>query len=76
MVCWSAEAKRVFDILLDGSLLRGTLEQVLLEKGQSTEATVDVEYTFLVVPPQQSSSIPQQAWCGRICAGAISADHC
>lgn len=58
-----AEPARVFDVLLDGELLRGTLEDTLVEHSKSTEGTVELEYTFLTLPPQLDETIPQQDWC-------------
>ena len=59
-----AEPAKVFDILLDGELLRGTLEDTLVERNQSTEGIVELEYTFLTLPPQLDETVPQQDWCG------------
>ena len=56
----------MFDVLLEGEPLRGTLQDSLLDKGLSTEVTVPLEYTFLALPPQLDSSVPQQAWCANL----------
>jgi len=54
---------RPFDFLLGGELLRQTLEVALLDKGVSTEAVVEVEYTFVMLPPDLEQSVPHKDWC-------------
>jgi hypothetical protein len=56
-------ARRVFDFLVDGELLRGSLGAVLMAKALSTEAVVELEYTFLALPPQPDASREQTDWC-------------
>jgi hypothetical protein len=59
-----AEPAKVFDIIVVGELLRGALEDTLVAKNVSTEGTVELEYTFLALPPQLDESIPQNDWFG------------
>ena len=59
----AAEAPRVFDIILEGELLRDTLGEALVAKSVSTESAVVLEYTLLAVPPRLEHSTPQPDWC-------------
>lgn len=58
----TADPPRVFDIILEGELLRDTLGESLVAKSVSTESAVVVEYTLLAVPPKLSHSAPQSDW--------------
>jgi hypothetical protein len=62
----------VFDVLVGGELLRSSLQECLEARSLSTEATVELEYTFLALPPQLDTSIPQHEWCAaaRACRPA------
>ena len=53
----------MFDIILEGELLRDTLGEALVAKNVSTESAVVLEYTLLAVPPKLSHSTPQTDWC-------------
>ena len=50
---------------MGGELLRGTLEATLLAQDTSTEGVIELEYTFLALPPQLDDSIPQADWCAH-----------
>eukprot|EP00892_Ulva_mutabilis_P001861 jgi/Ulvmu1/11676/UM008_0085.1 len=76
------DVPKVFDVILDGELLRQTLGDALLARSVSTETTVQLEYTFLVAPPKLSHTSPQQDWIralagvpeGLFCSGSASGD--
>lgn len=57
-----ADGPKVFDIILDGELLRQNLGDALLARDISTESTIQLEYTFLVAPPKLAHTSPQQDW--------------
>lgn len=64
------EPARPFDFLVDGELLRKSLEQHLLEKGISTEVLLEIEYIPAVVPPEPKSAIPHDDWVSAVDAFA------
>lgn len=57
-----ADPPRVFDVILEGELLRASLGESLLASGVSTERAVLLEYTLLSVPPTLTHSAPQKDW--------------
>nr|ARO50093.1 WD40 protein [Yamagishiella unicocca] len=57
---------RPFDFLVDGELVRRSLEQHLLGHNLSAESTLEVEYVPAVVPPQQKSSTPHDDWVSSV----------
>ncbi|KAG2450685.1 hypothetical protein HYH02_004524 [Chlamydomonas schloesseri] len=67
---------RPFDFLIDGELVRKSLEQHLLAHNLSAESTLEVEYVPAVVPPQQKNSTPHDDWVSSVdgsrCAPASS----
>ncbi|KAI4352478.1 hypothetical protein L6164_006728 [Bauhinia variegata] len=48
--------KGPFDFLIDGELVRMSLEQFLLAKGISAEKVLEIEYIKAVVPRKEESS--------------------
>eukprot|EP00798_Chlamydomonas_sp_ICE-L_P019457 gene19457-26119_t len=56
---------RPFDFLVNGELLRKTLEHFLLEKEISAEATLEIEYVPAVVPPKNKDSLPHDDCWGK-----------
>jgi ribosome biogenesis protein YTM1 len=57
-----ADPARPFDFIIDGELVRKSLEQHLLEHELSPEAVIEVEYVPAVAPPEPKSSIPHDDW--------------
>ncbi|KAL3233520.1 Ribosome biogenesis protein YTM1 [Nakaseomyces bracarensis] len=51
-----------FDFLIDGELLRTSLQEYLTKKGLSSEATLNVEYTRAVLPPSFLASFNNDDW--------------
>ncbi|KAL7746289.1 ribosome biogenesis protein ytm1 [Sorochytrium milnesiophthora] len=51
-----------FDFLVDGVLLRTTLEEYLASKNLSAENIVTLEYIVSVTPPEKLSSFQTQDW--------------
>jgi ribosome biogenesis protein len=63
---------RPFDFLIDGELVRRSLEQHLLQRGKSLEQAVEVEYVPAVPPPapRGAPTAPQDDWVS--CVAALS----
>lgn len=59
---------RPFDFLVDGELLRKSLEAQLVEKGKSAETLLEIEYVPAVVPPEPKASIPHDDWVSAVAA--------
>jgi ribosome biogenesis protein len=57
-----AEPPRPFDFIVDGELVRNSLEKLLLGHGISAETLLEVEYTTAVVPPAIRSQVAQDDW--------------
>lgn len=55
-----------FDFLIDGALLRGSLESYLASKGLSTEAIVTVEYVRAIRPPAFTASFEHVDWVSSV----------
>lgn len=55
-----------FDFLIDGKLLRTSLEDYLTKNGLSSEAFVTLEYTRAVLPPSFLSSFNNNDWISSI----------
>ncbi|CAL9737352.1 ribosome biogenesis protein Ytm1p [Monosporozyma servazzii] len=51
-----------FDFLIDGELLRTSLQDYLVKKGLSSEASLTVEYTRAILPPSYLSSFNNEDW--------------
>jgi ribosome biogenesis protein YTM1 len=51
-----------FDFLVEGELVRTSLEKLLLIKGISAEKILNIEYILAVVPPQQEESWLHDDW--------------
>lgn len=56
------EEPKIFDFLIRGELVRGSVERMLLEMGISTETSVEVEYVLAVPPPKDSAAHKQDDW--------------
>ena len=63
---------RPFDFLIEGELLRTTLEGALLAKGLSAERVVELEYVPAAAPPEQQSRRKQSDWVGAVAGLAAS----
>ncbi len=57
-----ADPARPFDFIIDGELVRKSLEKHLLEHEISPEAVLEVEYVPAMAPPEPKSSIPHDDW--------------
>ena len=55
-----------FDFLIDGELLRTSLDDYLVKHGLSTEVSLDVEYTRAVLPPSFLASFSNEDWISSI----------
>mgnify|MGYP003362188035 CR=1 FL=1 len=55
-----------FDFLIDGQLLRSSLDDYLVKNGLSSEASLDIEYTRAVLPPSFLSSFSNEDWISSI----------
>lgn len=51
-----------FDFLIDGELLRTSLQEYLTKKGLSSETTLTVEYTRAVLPPSFLANFNNDDW--------------
>lgn len=51
-----------FDFLINGELLRGTIQQQLASQGASVEVVTEIEYLPLQLPPTPGPSVPQDDW--------------
>lgn len=60
--------QKIFDFLLEGELVRGTLEQTLLEKGISTERSIELEYILAIPPPKETGAHKEDDWISDILA--------
>jgi ribosome biogenesis protein YTM1 len=56
-----------FDFLIDGKLLRSTLERHLLASQQSAEAVVSIEYIPALGPPKEKLVAKQDDWVSSVC---------
>jgi hypothetical protein len=59
----SADPPKPFDFLVNGELLRGTLEEAVLAGNVSAERVLEVEYLLAVLPPNQKQELPHADWC-------------
>ncbi|AGO14133.1 AaceriAER337Wp [[Ashbya] aceris (nom. inval.)] len=59
-----------FDFLIDGQLLRCSLQEYLTRKGLSSEAVLNVEYTRAVLPPSYLKSFSNEDWVSALDVGA------
>ncbi|SMN20547.1 similar to Saccharomyces cerevisiae YOR272W YTM1 Constituent of 66S pre-ribosomal particles [Maudiozyma saulgeensis] len=55
-----------FDFLIDGQLLRSSLDDYLVKNGLSSEVALDIEYTRAVLPPSYLSSFSNEDWISSI----------
>ncbi|KAG0677171.1 ribosome biogenesis protein ytm1 [Kluyveromyces marxianus] len=59
-----------FDFLIDGELLRTSLQEYLTKKGLSSENFLNVEYTRAVLPPSYLSSFDNEDWVSALDVGS------
>ncbi|CAN3475185.1 ribosome biogenesis protein Ytm1p [Diutina catenulata] len=55
-----------FDFLIDGQLLRTSIQDYLTANGLSSEAFLNVEYTRAVLPPSYLSSFNNEDWVSSV----------
>lgn len=55
-----------FDFLIEGELLRSSLQEYLTKKGLSSEVSLNVEYTRAVLPPSYLASFNNEDWVSSI----------
>lgn len=58
-----------FDFLIDGQLLRTSLQDYLIKNGLSSETFLNVEYTRAVLPPSYLNSFNDEDWISSIDVG-------
>ncbi|CCE63904.1 hypothetical protein TPHA_0G00680 [Tetrapisispora phaffii CBS 4417] len=58
-----------FDFLIDGKLLRTSLEEYLVANGLSSETFLNVEYTRAVLPPSFLNSFNNEDWVSALDVG-------
>ncbi|AMD18583.1 HBL319Wp [Eremothecium sinecaudum] len=59
-----------FEFLIDGELLRVSLDEYLTKRGLSTETVLNVEYTRAVLPPSYLNSYNNDDWVSSLDVGA------
>ncbi|EIW79492.1 WD40 repeat-like protein [Coniophora puteana RWD-64-598 SS2] len=58
-----------FDFLVQGEILRGTLQEWMVERGVGPEETLEVEYVESVLPPTKAAERKSEDWeAGVTCA--------
>ncbi|KAK9821782.1 hypothetical protein WJX81_002702 [Elliptochloris bilobata] len=57
---------KAFDFLVNGELVRLSLEQLLLANSVSAEAVLEVEYFLAVVPPDAQQTLPHDDWVSAV----------
>ncbi|GME68523.1 unnamed protein product [Ambrosiozyma monospora] len=55
-----------FDFLIDGTLLKTSIEDYLTENGLSSETFLNLEYTRAILPPKYLSSFNNEDWVSAI----------
>lgn len=55
-----------FEFLIDGTILKTTLQEYLISNGLSTETSLTLEYTRAVLPPKFLSSFSNEDWVSSI----------
>ncbi|KAG0553421.1 hypothetical protein KC19_12G010200 [Ceratodon purpureus] len=60
------EKPQPFDFLIDGELLRTTVEQFLLTKGITAETTLTIEYIPVVLPPEPQQPRSHDEWVSAV----------
>ncbi|EPX72823.1 ribosome biogenesis protein Ytm1 [Schizosaccharomyces octosporus yFS286] len=61
-----------FDFLIQGNLLRTSLDDYIVQNGLSTESTLDLEYIESTLPPQYLASFPHDDWISGV---QLSSDY-
>eukprot|EP00850_Spirogloea_muscicola_P023179 SM000334S12548 [mRNA] locus=s334:56275:59967:- [translate_table: standard] len=57
---------RPFDFLVEGELLRTSLEKLLVARKLSAEATLTIEYVPAVIPPEQQNTLVHPDWVSAV----------
>ncbi|KAK9785343.1 hypothetical protein WJX73_002312 [Symbiochloris irregularis] len=57
---------QAFDFLVNGELVRSSLEAILLANKISAESVLEVEYLLAVVPPQPEKELPHDDWVSAV----------
>lgn len=64
-----------FDFIINGTILKGSLDDYLLQNGLSSEAFMTVEYTRALLPPRFLASFSNEDWISSIDAlGTMTTD--
>ena len=58
-----------FDFIVDGTLLRCSLEEYLAQQGHSAETTLELEYIKSTMPPAYKDAARQDDWVASVDAG-------
>ncbi|EPY52598.1 ribosome biogenesis protein Ytm1 [Schizosaccharomyces cryophilus OY26] len=61
-----------FDFLIQGNLLRTSLDDYITQNGLSTESTLDLEYIESTLPPQYLAAFPHDDWISSV---QLSSNH-
>lgn len=61
-----------FEFLIDGKLLRSSLDSYLIAQGLSSETTLTLEYARSILPPSFLSSFSQQDWISSVHISRVS----
>lgn len=62
----ASEKPQPFDFLIDGELLRTSIEQFLLTKGITAETTLTIEYIPVVLPPEPQQPRAHDEWVSAV----------
>lgn len=55
-----------FEFLIEGTILKTTLQEYLIKNGLSTESSLTLEYTRAVLPPKFLSSFSNEDWVSSV----------
>ncbi|CCF55846.1 hypothetical protein KAFR_0A04110 [Kazachstania africana CBS 2517] len=55
-----------FDFLIDGQMLRSSLDDYLVKNGLSSEVSLNIEYTRAILPPSYLTSFQNDDWISSI----------
>jgi ribosome biogenesis protein YTM1 len=58
-----------FDFLVDGEVLRGSLEAWLKRSGQDGESTIEIEYVRSMMPPEEGGRVEVDEWVSGLSLG-------
>lgn len=63
-----------FDFIVDGELLRTSLDRFLESKGLTEESTLEIEYVRSTLPPKYTAAFPHDDWISSVdasCNGCV-----